>query len=408
VVLAVVAILYPIVADDLGRPLTVFVLPGLLTAVLGGWRPTLLIGLTSLGIAAIVGAAGPLGTAAYVTRLLVIALGIAMGAVGAAVRENQRSLLGDLDEAMALREAFQRALAPSPVPAAGLVVAARYRPAEEWMTFGGDFFEAVALDDGRMAVLIGDVCGHGPREAAYGAALRAGWKGIALSSEPDPARWVSDLDAAFFGDGRIDTFVTLCTGYLDRHEGTAHLVNAGHPPPLVLKGSTEVLDLPVTRPLGIGLPAEPMATKVPWSGEPMLFFTDGLIENPMKDGLPRRWGFEGLVQWLDDRSAQTLDELANCLMEAATASRELRDDLALLIVTSSGVGLQSNGRAMDIGEKERNRRDGGGAGEPQASAAPASAAPASGPAPRQPEPRSSSQPASRSATSLLAPSGSRK
>ena len=74
------------------------------------------------------------------------------------------------------------------------------------MQLGGDFLEAIALADGRLAALIGDVCGHGPREAAFGAALRAGWKSIALGGKHDPADWVDELNAAFFQDGRIDTF----------------------------------------------------------------------------------------------------------------------------------------------------------------------------------------------------------
>ena len=59
------------------------------------------------------------------------------------------------------------------------------------------------------------VAKHAPREAAFGAAHRAGWKSIALGGQRAPAEWVEALDVAFFRDGRIDTYATLCTGYLD-------------------------------------------------------------------------------------------------------------------------------------------------------------------------------------------------
>ena len=168
VVLAVLAPVYPVVADAAVRPLAVFVLPCLLTAVLGGWRPTVLVGVASLITAVVLGVAGPLDTDALIARWSIIVLGVVMGAIGAAVREHQSHRLAELDETMALREAFERALAPSPVPPPGFVAVARYRPAESRMQLGGDFLEAIALADGRLAVLIGDVCGHGPRRRRSG------------------------------------------------------------------------------------------------------------------------------------------------------------------------------------------------------------------------------------------------
>ena len=221
--LAVLAVAYPVFADAAARPLAVFVLPGLLSAVLGGWRPSVLVGVLSLTVAVFLGVIGPLDTGALIARWLVIGAGILIGAFGATVREHQSHRLADLDEAVTMMEAFERGLAPAPIVPDGFVAVTRYRPAESRMQLGGDFLDAVALSDGRLAVLIGDVCGHGPREAAIGAALRAGWKAIALSDKRDPADWVDALNVAFFSDGRIDTYVTLCTGYLDRGPGSRDL-----------------------------------------------------------------------------------------------------------------------------------------------------------------------------------------
>ena len=333
VTLAVLAVAYPVFADAAARPLAVFVLPCLLSAVLGGWRPTVLVGVLSLAVAFVHGVIGPLDRDALIARWLVIGAGVVMGAVGAAVREHDTSRLADLDEAVTLMKAFERGLAPAPIVPDGFVAVARYRPSESRMQLGGDFLDAVALPDGRLAVLIGDVCGHGPREAAIGAALRAGWKSIALSERGDPADWVESLNVAFFRDGRIDTYVTLCTGYLDLKAGITRLVNAGHPLPLVLQRPTRQLDVPPAPALGLGFEDAWAATELPWAGEPLLFYTDGLTDNPMFKGPPRRWGEEGLLAWLDQHSTgSTVDELARALLDEAIAGRDLRDDIALLLV----------------------------------------------------------------------------
>ena len=335
VVLAVLAPVYPVVADAAARPLAVFVLPCLLTAVLGGWRPTVLVGVASLITAVVLGVAGPLDTDALIARWSIIVLGVVMGAIGAAVREHQSHRLAELDETMALREAFERALAPSPVPPPGFVAVARYRPAESRMQLGGDFLEAIALADGRLAVLIGDVCGHGPREAAFGAALRAGWKSIALGGKHDPADWVDELNAAFFQDGRIDTYATMCTGYLDLSAGVTRLVNVGHPPPVLLERPARALDLPPAPPLGLGMFDQWGATELAWGGQPVVFYTDGLIENPSQRGQPRRWGVDGLLAWLNTRPpTRTIDDLADALLAAATTQRHIRDDIAMLIIAA--------------------------------------------------------------------------
>ena len=233
---------------------------------------------------------------------------------------------------MRLREVFERALAPAPIPPPGLAAVARYRPAEARMHLGGDFLDAIALDDGRLAVLIGDVCGHSPREAAFGAALRAGWKSIALGGKTDPADWVDALNAAFFMDGRIDTYATLCTGYLETSPGTCRLVNLGHPPPILLGQRARVLDLPPAPPLGLGLAEQWTATEMPWDGRPLLFYTDGLLENPDLRRRPARWDMDGLLRWLDARSETTdLPDLADALLQEATAHHDVRDDVAILI-----------------------------------------------------------------------------
>jgi serine phosphatase RsbU (regulator of sigma subunit) len=326
---------YVLVEEDAAQPLAILALPCLLTGTLGGWRPTLAVGTTSLAVAVVFGAVSSLSGEAIVWRLLIILGAVAMGAAGAALRERQSGRLADLDEATALRAAFERALLPPPAPPPGYVAVLRYRPAESRLQIGGDFVEAVALADGRLAVMIGDVCGHGPREAAFGSALRAGWKAIVLSGKDDPAEWVAALDTSFFRDGRIDTYVTICVALFDLTACQVRVISLGHTPPVVVAPPVRPLDVRPFHPLGLGFDDYWTATAFPWNGEPMLFYTDGLIENPVSRREPNRWFEAGLLAWLE--AHQGVDDpidYADRLVRSATDGRELRDDVALLLIAT--------------------------------------------------------------------------
>jgi serine phosphatase RsbU (regulator of sigma subunit) len=70
-------------------------------------------------------------------------------------------------------------------------------------------------------------------------------------------------------------------------------------------------------------------------GDPLLFYTDGLIENPKLEGPPRRWDEDGLLAWLDGHlPLMTARDLLDALLEAATDGRDLRDDIAILLVAA--------------------------------------------------------------------------
>jgi hypothetical protein len=78
-----------------------------------------------------------------------------------------------------------------------------------------------------------------------------------------------------------------------------------------------------------------VACEVPWTGEPLLFYTDGLIENPCAAGPARRWEEEGLLNWLSRHPApRELDSFADRLLRDATLERELRDDVAFMVVAT--------------------------------------------------------------------------
>ena len=157
------------------------------------------------------------------------------------------------------------------------------------------------------------------------------------SLEHERTEAARSLDEAFFRDGRIDTYVTLCTGWIDRTSGVARLVSLGHPPPIELDGPPRALPLPSAPPLGLVDNHRWAATEHPWSGAPLLFYSDGLVENPRRGDQPDRWGTEGLLRWLAaEPTSIDLGQVADDLISAAMEGRERRDDVAVLLVADVG------------------------------------------------------------------------
>ena len=159
-------------------------------------------------------------------------------------------------EANLRREAnarIQRGLLPRPLLRSdGLEVATVYRPGGGGDVLGGDFYDAVELEDGTLRAVIGDVCGHGPDEAALGVCLRIAWRTLVVAGT-GAERVLPALDDLLVAERQRDeTFVTVCdiTVRPDRRTATVRL--AGHPPPLLLHPAPEVWpDAVCGPPLGV-------------------------------------------------------------------------------------------------------------------------------------------------------------
>lgn len=192
---------------------------------------------------------------------------------------------------------LERGLLPSPlVSDAQLNVATRYRSGGRRMLLGGDFYDVVQATDGWVHAVVGDVCGHGPDEAALGVCLRVAWRTMVLAGRP-VAEILPTLRQVFEHERHRDAlFATLCMVSLapDRTHGRVHL--AGHPPPLLVAGDhVDQLEAPVSPPLGVG-------DEVEWPGGAIrlgerwavLMYTDGLIEGRVGD-TAERLGIERLT-----------------------------------------------------------------------------------------------------------------
>ncbi len=241
------------------------------------------------------------------------------------------------EEAQRAERRLERGLLPVPLITddSQLTVVSRYQPGREHAQLSGDFFDVVRTYDGRVWVVIGDVAGHGPDEAVIGVYLRVGWRALVLAGHAACDVLPALQDLLENERHHEETFATVCMLVIDEHATRATVFVAGHPAPLLIRGSRiDEMDVEAQLPLGIIAGARWDERTVDlgeaWS---MLCYTDGLIEG-FDDG-PTRLGVDGLIGLL---AARDPDKDANYLVDTlikdvvARNGGALADDLALLHV----------------------------------------------------------------------------
>lgn len=240
---------------------------------------------------------------------------------------------------------LERGLLPTAlVEDARISLTTGYRPGRRRALLGGDFYDAVELDDGTLHVVIGDVSGHGPDEAALGACLRIAWRTLTLAQRP-PAETLDRLQEMLRHERHVDDmFATLCVVVAAPDRRSGELYSAGHPPPVLADDrGVRVLDVArVSPPVGFAEPGRWAGNPVAFDGDwSLLLYTDGLIEGRIGAGT-ERLGVDRLVEML---RRMRLDEVrggleAGPLLDALVAEvedlhgGELTDDLAMVLVTA--------------------------------------------------------------------------
>jgi serine phosphatase RsbU (regulator of sigma subunit) len=218
-----------------------------------------------------------------------------------------------------------------------------YRPGRRRALLGGDFYDAIELEDGTLHVIIGDVSGHGPDEAALGACLRVAWRTLTLA-HCTPVQALGLLQQVLVHERHEpDIFATLCVLMVDPDRAGGELYVAGHPPPVLIDDDgVRCLDAEhVSPPLGFVDPADWRANAVRFAGDwALLLYTDGLIDGRFgTDG--DRLGEERLVQLLEQHGAADVALLADAspLIDDVVAEAErlnggdLPDDVAMVVVS---------------------------------------------------------------------------
>lgn len=178
---------------------------------------------------------------------------------------------------------LQHAVLPDlSTPPPGWQIGTFYSPAGK-TEVGGDFFDAIPIPDGRLAVFVGDVMGRGVRAAAAMAQMRAAIRAY-VADDPEPSAVSSRMDHMFelYDIGRLVTMVYVL---FDTVRDTAVMVNAGHPPPVLLRADGATEQLPSAEDAPLGVTTGPRhRTDFPFAaGDLLLAFSDGLIERRSED-----------------------------------------------------------------------------------------------------------------------------
>ena len=178
---------------------------------------------------------------------------------------------------------LQHAVLPDRMPEVeGWDVASYYSPAGR-TEVGGDFFDAIPIGDGRLALFVGDVMGRGVHAAAAMAQMRAAVRAYA-AVDPTPASVMTNLDR-MFAQFPTDQLVTLVYLVADPARDELIVTNAGHPPPVLVRADGVAEQLPFADGVPLGtLPGARRQSSVPFhAGDMLLAFTDGLIERRAED-----------------------------------------------------------------------------------------------------------------------------
>jgi PAS domain S-box-containing protein len=217
----------------------------------------------------------------------------------------------------------------------GLQVAASYQPASESDHVGGDYFDFIRLDEHRMGVVIGDVCGSGLSAALYTAAVKHMLRAYAWE-EPEPQAVILRLNRALEGELREEaTFVSLVYGVVELDEASAFTyVNGGHPPAVLYDpASQQCLYLERTGPI-VGAFADSnyrQRTLPLVPGAILVLYTDGVSEAA---GCPDALGEEGICETLQAHRAEGVERIAEALLTQARVrvGGDLGDDAAIVVV----------------------------------------------------------------------------
>ncbi|NJQ14012.1 SpoIIE family protein phosphatase [Streptomyces bohaiensis] len=251
--------------------------------------------------------------------------------------DNAQRFTRERDTALAL----QRSLLPRTLPQlSGVDVAHRYLAASGHSGVGGDWFDVIALSGARVALVVGDVVGHGVQASATMGRLRTAVRTLSDVDLP-PDELIAHLDDLVVrlaeetggGESAGDIGATCLYAVYDPVSGTCSMARAGHPPPVVASpdGATvTTLDVPAGPPLGLGgLPFE-AAEFVLAPGSVLALFTDGLVERRQRDVDA---GYRALHLALA-RPADSLDDRCAAVLDALLQNEPPTDDVALLMAAT--------------------------------------------------------------------------
>ena len=227
------------------------------------------------------------------------------------------------ETALALQHAI---LGPAELPHG---FAVRYQAASRPLQVGGDWYDIADLDDGRIALVVGDCVGHGLAAATVMGQVRSACRAL-LFDNPSPGAALAGMDrfAARLPGAQCTT--AICA-VLDPKTGELVYSSAGHPPPLVVEadGNTRKLDDGHTIALGVrpDWPRPEARMTIP-ARATLLLYTDGLVE---RRRIALEHGISRAADLVKEGRDSTLDELADQIMSGLAPDGGYQDDVVLLL-----------------------------------------------------------------------------
>ncbi|MFB7663272.1 SpoIIE family protein phosphatase [Kitasatospora sp. NPDC056138] len=252
-----------------------------------------------------------------------VALAEELVARAAIALDNARLYRRERETALTL----QRSLLPQEIHRTlGLEIAYRYLPSSLVSEVGGDWFDVVPLSCGRVALVVGDVMGHGIRAAATMGQLRTVARTLATLDMP-PEQVLTRLDETATGIGEGQFATCICVVY-DPVERTCSVASAGHLPPVRVSpdGVARTVPLPPGVPLGVGGVAFRSSEFTLPEGGLVALYTDGLVERRGRD---IDHGIDLLSQTLAGRG-RTLEASCDAALSTLVADGT-DDDIAMIM-----------------------------------------------------------------------------
>lgn len=234
----------------------------------------------------------------------------------------------------------QERLFPQRIPQIpGVDLAGYCRPAQ---SVGGDYYDFIELENGRLGIAIGDISGKGISAALLMASLRASLRGMTLYGSDDLAALMAKVNRLVYEASSANRYATLFFAVYDAATRELRYVNAGHNPPVLLRGNN------VSR-LETGGPVIGLLPSVPYvqgsaalaRGDVLLAYTDGISE--AMTSADEEWGEERMIADLESARSNDAAEIVSEIFHAAdafTAGAPQHDDMTLVVMKLSADSSQ--------------------------------------------------------------------
>jgi serine phosphatase RsbU (regulator of sigma subunit)/CHASE1-domain containing sensor protein/anti-sigma regulatory factor (Ser/Thr protein kinase) len=258
-----------------------------------------------------------------------------------AANEELESFYYSVEQELGTARSIQHALLPKDLPTLeGWKIAYHYQPARE---VGGDFYDFLSLDDGRVGIVIGDVSGKGIAAALVMANTQSVLRAVARRGNIAPGQVLAEANEVLYEYIPAGTFVTCFYGILDPESGRLVYANAGHDPPYLQRDGDARELMARGMPLGLmpGMPYEEKESALA-AGDDLLFYSDGLVEAHDLEG--EMFGFPRLRKLIMSQSSGSGEELVDFLLAELTRftgpDSEQEDDITLVTLERSKAGVR--------------------------------------------------------------------